>query len=34
MVFLSASDADVARVYSRVGFRETGTAMIAEPPND
>jgi len=31
-VFLSASDAAVARVYARIGFREIGTAMIAEPP--
>ena len=31
-VFLSASDAEVARVYRRLGFREIGTAMIAEPP--
>ena len=31
-VFLSASDDAVARVYSRIGFREIGTAMIAEPP--
>jgi len=30
-VFLSASDAAVARVYARLGFREIGTAMIAEP---
>jgi ribosomal protein S18 acetylase RimI-like enzyme len=30
-VFLSASDAEVARVYARIGFREIGTAMIAEP---
>jgi ribosomal protein S18 acetylase RimI-like enzyme len=30
-VFLSASDAAVARVYARTGFREVGTAMIAEP---
>jgi ribosomal protein S18 acetylase RimI-like enzyme len=30
-VFLSASDAEVARVYARLGFREIGTAMIAEP---
>jgi ribosomal protein S18 acetylase RimI-like enzyme len=30
-VFLSASDDAVARVYARVGFREIGTAMIAEP---
>jgi len=32
IVFLSASDATVARVYARLGFREIGTAMIAEPP--
>jgi len=31
-VFLSATDATVARVYTRLGFREIGTAMIAEPP--
>jgi ribosomal protein S18 acetylase RimI-like enzyme len=30
-VFLSASDAAVARVYARIGFREIGVAMIAEP---
>jgi len=30
-VFLSASDAAVARVYARTGFRGIGTAMIAEP---
>ena len=30
-VFLSASDDAVARVYVRVGFREIGIAMIAEP---
>jgi ribosomal protein S18 acetylase RimI-like enzyme len=30
-VFLSASDNAVARIYARIGFRETGTAMIAEP---
>jgi ribosomal protein S18 acetylase RimI-like enzyme len=30
-VFLSASDDAVARVYARTGFREIGTAMIAEP---
>ena len=30
-VFLSATDATVARVYARLGFREIGTAMIAEP---
>ncbi|HEY0938358.1 MAG TPA: GNAT family N-acetyltransferase [Trebonia sp.] len=31
-VFLSATDASVARIYARLGFREIGTAMIAEPP--
>jgi GNAT superfamily N-acetyltransferase len=30
LVFLSASDADVGRVYARVGFRRVGTACIAE----
>jgi ribosomal protein S18 acetylase RimI-like enzyme len=30
-VFLSASDQAVARVYASIGFREIGTAMIAEP---
>ena len=30
-IFLSASDKAVARVYARIGFREIGTAMIAEP---
>jgi predicted GNAT family acetyltransferase len=30
-VFLSASDAAVARVYAGLGFRRIGTAMIAEP---
>jgi len=33
-VFLSATDPTVARVYARLGFREIGTAMIAEPPGD
>jgi ribosomal protein S18 acetylase RimI-like enzyme len=33
VVFLSASDASVARIYARLGFREIGTAMIAEPPD-
>jgi ribosomal protein S18 acetylase RimI-like enzyme len=33
-VFLSASDATVARVYARIGLREIGTAMIAEPAPD
>ncbi|MEU9302133.1 GNAT family N-acetyltransferase [Streptomyces sp. NPDC048269] len=31
-VFLSAGDEDVARVYSRIGFRRVATALIAEPP--
>jgi ribosomal protein S18 acetylase RimI-like enzyme len=31
VVFLSASDDDVARLYSRVGFRRVGTACIGEP---
>ena len=30
-VFLSASDDDVARLYTRVGFRRIGTACIAAP---
>jgi ribosomal protein S18 acetylase RimI-like enzyme len=30
-VFLSADDATVARIYRRVGFREVGTACVAEP---
>jgi len=30
-IFLSASDAAVARIYARIGFRQIGTAMIAEP---
>jgi len=30
-VFLSASDDAVARIYAGIGFREIGTAMIAEP---
>ncbi|GAB2747295.1 GNAT family N-acetyltransferase [Kitasatospora kifunensis] len=30
-VFLSAGDADVARIYARLGFRTVGTALIAEP---
>jgi len=29
-IFLSASDGAVARIYARIGFREIGTAMIAE----
>jgi ribosomal protein S18 acetylase RimI-like enzyme len=31
IVFLSATDATVARIYTRLGFGEIGTAMIAEP---
>ncbi len=30
-VFLSAGDADVARMYARLGFRQIATALIAEP---
>ncbi|HEV3382322.1 MAG TPA: GNAT family N-acetyltransferase [Trebonia sp.] len=33
IVFLSATDASVARIYSRIGFRGVGTAMIGEPPD-
>jgi len=29
-VFLSATDAAVARIYARLGFREIGTSLIAE----
>ena len=32
-IFLSATDPTVARIYTRLGFREVGTAMIAEPPD-
>jgi len=31
LVFLSAGDDDVARLYTKVGFRRRGTACIAEP---
>ena len=31
VVFLSAQDEDVARLYRRLGFRPLATAMIAEP---
>lgn len=31
LVFLSAGDDDVARLYTRVGFRRVGTACIAGP---
>jgi ribosomal protein S18 acetylase RimI-like enzyme len=33
-VFLSATDATVARIYIRLGFRQIGTMMMAEPPGD
>jgi ribosomal protein S18 acetylase RimI-like enzyme len=33
-VFLSATDAAVARIYARLGFREIGTSLIAELPAD
>lgn len=32
-VFLSAGDADVARIYERVGFHRVGTSYDAEPPD-
>jgi GNAT superfamily N-acetyltransferase len=31
LIFLSAGDDDVARLYTKVGFRRRGTACIAEP---
>jgi predicted GNAT family acetyltransferase len=31
LVFLSAGNDDVARLYTKVGFRRVGTACIAEP---
>jgi predicted GNAT family acetyltransferase len=31
LIFLSSADEDVARLYSKVGFRRVGTACIAEP---
>jgi ribosomal protein S18 acetylase RimI-like enzyme len=34
IVFLSAADADVARIYTRLGFREVGTVVMAEAPDD
>lgn len=33
IVFLSATDDTVARIYVRLGFRVVGTAMIGEPPD-
>ncbi|MFF7816210.1 GNAT family N-acetyltransferase [Streptomyces roseolus] len=32
LVFLTASDADVERLYARLGFRTVATALIAEAP--
>lgn len=32
VVFLSAGDDAVARIYARLGFRRAATALIAEPP--
>ena len=32
-VFLSASDDRVARIYTRLGFRRVGMALVAEPPS-
>jgi predicted N-acetyltransferase YhbS len=34
LVFLTAGDDDVARVYERVGFARLATAAVAEPPDD
>ncbi|MGW9449930.1 GNAT family N-acetyltransferase [Streptomyces sp. NPDC055632] len=34
LVFLSASDADVARLYGRLGFRTVATALIAEAESE
>jgi ribosomal protein S18 acetylase RimI-like enzyme len=31
LIFLSAGDDDVARLYTKVGFRRVGTACIAQP---
>ncbi|KJK35157.1 acetyltransferase [Streptomyces variegatus] len=31
IIFLSAGDDDVARIYARLGFRSVATALIAEP---
>lgn len=33
IIFLSAADADAARIYTRLGFREIGTAVMAESPD-
>ncbi|HEU4411063.1 MAG TPA: GNAT family N-acetyltransferase [Polyangiaceae bacterium] len=32
LIFLSAGNDDVARLYARLGFRRVGTACIASPP--
>jgi GNAT superfamily N-acetyltransferase len=34
IVFLSATDSATARIYTRLGFREIGQAVIAESPED
>ena len=31
LIFIEAEDADVARIYGRLGFERVGTACIAEP---
>jgi GNAT superfamily N-acetyltransferase len=31
LIFIEAEDADVARIYGRLGFEQVGTACIAEP---
>ena len=31
LIFLAAGDDDIARLYTRIGFRRVGTACIAEP---
>jgi hypothetical protein len=31
IIFLSAGDDDIARIYTRLGFRRVATALIAEP---
>jgi predicted N-acetyltransferase YhbS len=33
LVFLTAGDDDVARVYERVGFARLATTFVAEPPD-
>jgi predicted N-acetyltransferase YhbS len=34
LVFLTAGDDDVARVYERVGFARLATSAVAGPPDD